>query len=393
MNAPVNPQAKDPIEGLLVAILVLCVGLPVLVWFLFHAEISTAFIALRKLQASLLVFDPEGQAMLRQWIAQANPETTTLKGIWESGAVAGHYARWLAVIGILAFGGWVFLKHPGVTKRFRQKHSLISLAERGLSIWPEIGPALALNLPSYSIDHPIYGMRMRPRDFGKKHQILVDAPALTDKMREGELVAVDDGARYVRIDRLKQIFTWQVGSEWPGIEELPRHERHLLVAFATQIADPDPKNARAQAIIKELARSARKAFLQREVALIQSPLAADLESQMLAHPKVQKLLNRHRYTKTVMMALLEAARENGVFPPAWFNWLKAVDRVLWYSLCDLGLYVASVEAAGVRAQYNAECAAGRPLPNLLLEPAVTGFIEYLDTVLPGEDDWAPGKKK
>jgi intracellular multiplication protein IcmP len=393
MSYPTNAPAKDPIEGLVVAILVLLVGLPLLVWFLFHAEISAAFIAVRKAQAALLFFDPEGQAMLRDWIARANPETTTLKGLWESGETAGYYARWVSVIAILSMGGYFFRKHPDVTSRFREKHSIRSLAERGLDQWPEIGPALALDIPSYSIDHPVYGMRMRPRDFGKKHGILVDASALTDRMREGELVAVDGGARYVRIDRLKQIYTWQVGAEWPGIEALPIHERHLLVAFATQIADPDPKNATAQLIIKELARSARQAFLKGDPSLIRSKRAASIEAKTMASAKVQAVIQRHRWTRTILMAMLEEARINGVLAPNWFNWLKAVDRVLWYALNDLGLYVASVEAAGTRAQYNAERAAGRALPSLLLEPAVTGFIEYLDTILPGEDDWAPGKPR
>lgn len=388
--SPAIPQ-KDPVQSLLVAILVLGVGAPVLLWVLFHEQIAFAFIELRKVQAAVLFFDPEGQALLRQWIAAANPETTTLKGLWESGATAGYYGRWVSVVGLLLVGGYVFSRHPSVTKRFRMKHSLASLAERGLSLWPEIGPALALDIPSYKIDHPVYGMRMRPRDFGKAHGIIVDTHALTDRMRDGELVAIDGGERYVRVDRLRQIYTWQVGNEWPGLEGLPAYERHLAVAFATQIADQDPKNARAQAIIKELARSARSAFLKGDPKIIASPLAASVEAEMMAHPRVQAVVARHRFTRTVMMGLLEACRDNGVFPPNWFNWLKAIDRVSWYALNDVGLYVSSVESAGVRAQFNAERAAGKPLPTLLLEPAVTGFIEYLDTILPGEDDWAPGK--
>jgi len=52
--------------------------------------------------------------------------------------------------------------------------------------------------------------------------------------------------------------------------------------------------------------------------------------------------------------MLEKARSNGVLPPNWFRWLKTVDRVTWYALNDLGLDVASVEAAGIRAHWLAE---------------------------------------
>ncbi|WP_157516657.1 hypothetical protein [Methylosinus sp. LW3] len=85
-----------------------------------------------------------------------------------------------------------------------------------------------------------------------------------------------------------------------------------------------------------------------------------------------KTMAAHGFTTPATMSVLLAARaEGGVLPPAQFNFLKLVDRRLWYALHSLG-YPADmfdpllhatplVEAIGARDHWAAELIAGAPL--------------------------------
>ncbi len=94
--------------------------------------------------------------------------------------------------------------------------------------------------------------------------------------------------------------------------------------------------------------------------------------------------NRHAYTHTVLMALLNAARlRAGVLAPGQFAWLKLVDRPLWYALSSLGFETEGVgrylhpnprvEAVGARDHWAVERAVGVPV----VEPSLDRAIDAL----------------
>ncbi|MDQ1090613.1 hypothetical protein QE400_000026 [Xanthomonas sacchari] len=96
---------------------------------------------------------------------------------------------------------------------------------------------------------------------------------------------------------------------------------------------------------------------------------------------VLRVIRAHGYKRTVLMAMLEAGRKGGVLPAAWFRWLKPVDRVTWYCLCDLGMQPSCVESAGARAQYLTERATGAPVLTPMVDSAINGLREYLNEVI------------
>jgi intracellular multiplication protein IcmP len=91
--------------------------------------------------------------------------------------------------------------------------------------------------------------------------------------------------------------------------------------------------------------------------------------------------DRHAWTHTALMSLLNAARlRAGVLPPAQFAWLKLVDRPLWYALHSLGFETDGIgrylhpnprpEAAGARDHWALERAVGRGIETPQFEQAI-----------------------
>jgi hypothetical protein len=99
------------------------------------------------------------------------------------------------------------------------------------------------------------------------------------------------------------------------------------------------------------------------------------------------IANRHAYTHTALMELLNQARlRGGVLARSQFAWLKLVDRPLWYALHSLGFETEGggrychpnprVEAVGARDHWAVERLAGEPV----IEPNMDRAIEALRKV-------------
>ena len=99
------------------------------------------------------------------------------------------------------------------------------------------------------------------------------------------------------------------------------------------------------------------------------------------------IANRHAYTHTVLMELLNTTRlRAGVLAPGQFAWLKLVDRPLWYALHSLGFETEGVgrylhpnprvEAIGTRDHWAVERLAGEPV----IEPSMDRAVDALRKV-------------
>ncbi|ACB97235.1 hypothetical protein Bind_3683 (plasmid) [Beijerinckia indica subsp. indica ATCC 9039] len=95
---------------------------------------------------------------------------------------------------------------------------------------------------------------------------------------------------------------------------------------------------------------------------------------------------KHGYTATMLMSALTQARlVSGVLAPAQFNFLKLVDRKLWFALHSLGFPTSGkslethpnprVEAIGARDHWSAERVFGAPLRHPSVDQAVEAIAE------------------
>jgi hypothetical protein len=94
--------------------------------------------------------------------------------------------------------------------------------------------------------------------------------------------------------------------------------------------------------------------------------------------KLERRLAQHAFVNTGMMSLLVEAREAGrVDSFANFNWVKEVDRTLWYCLDNVGRDVSFIECAGVYAHWTIEKIVGQPITHPEVTGAVDGLKKYL----------------
>lgn len=383
-------RGRQPTEGDNSGLMVMAAVLAMLgmLWLIAHEQISWVVMTVRLWEARLLSFDTEGQRMVYQWIASRHPRDATINELWQSGQVTGYYLRWIVIAILLPLFAWMFMKHPGRSLQFNRRFGILSLARSQTGLYPAMAPMLDMDLLNTSIDDPIHGMRMRPRDYAKRYGMVKPMVEIaTDHPRDD--LDVVDARTVILLKRSREVFAKQLGAEWRGIghEQLPAYERALLVAFATQAAALDDKaNDLSEKITNELAAGAVQAFKTGDATKIVSKTADAMQDAVMAAPAVQRVLRRHGFRRTVLMGMLEEARKGGVLNPARFRWLKAVDRVTWYCLTDMGMHPSSVESAGVRAQYQIEVAANGPVLTPMIESAVNGLRMYLDEV--SEDDKA-----
>jgi hypothetical protein len=190
------------------------------------------------------------------------------------------------------------------------------------------------------------------------------------------------GGWTLREARAEEVLAAQLGPPWAAGAALPSHVRALAGLFALRVVsftteddgEADRLKNRAFARLRALARSAadHRAGGYLPTAAAYERTIQDTAPFLNAAP-IRALVARHAYSHTVLLRLLAEARLGGVLPPALFNWLKGVDRPLWYTLSALGRRVPFVEALGAVAHYQAELEAGVALYPPAVEAAVEGL--------------------
>lgn len=375
---PIGNTRDDEFLWIMVAIFVLGIA----TWVFGHEKISAFVMKVRAFETHLLVFDSEARDALRDWIATTHPRDVTFNELWQSGMAAGRSLRWVVLVIVTGLFGFLIYRSPDRSTKYTQSYQTDSLAMQESSEWPVVKPVLGQKIINIPLNDPINGMRQLPRDYGRRHGMIVPIAGLGDQDDPANIELLDHKDA-MRLDRARAIFAKQLGKVWQGVPALRGYERALFAACAAQINND---NDLAQHIINDLALSYLRARKEKKVVLINSIRAQKAMHQYGNTQVVKRIVGRHAYNRTVLMSMLMKARENGVLPAAWFRWLKTVDRVTWYALNDLGLDVASVEAAGVRAHWLAETMAKTPIVNPMIEPALVGLKTYLGEIIDVEDE-------
>lgn len=238
--------------------------------------------------------------------------------------------RWVMFVPMGGLFAWyahrVWKAQPA--KNLRRTLDRRKIIESEVRIWPWIAPVVKLDLVAQPIHEGRWAMARTPVDFARKYRLL-------------------DG-REVNKLRTEKFFSSQLGKLWEGPDRLPRHVRALFACFIAQ-ACRDKDGARDG--LRTLALS--HADGKPDYAFVQPLLDKHLGDERLA-----PLFRNHAYAVTVLCAALELARSNGVLPPAYFLWLRPLNRPLWYALNNVGRRTPFCDAAGVHAHYLAEKVAG-----------------------------------
>lgn len=365
---------RDPLDGLW--LLALAILAPVAVWWLWSEVLVGWGFRLKLAELALLQRFGVHGALIAELAAALQgaltaPDRITFDAFVFGLEGVGRYLRWPLAAGLAGLGGALLWWHPA--GRFRRRFDLRRLAESMKDPWPFALHALRrgnLNLP---LDHPMWGMALSSEAFLRRH----------------DLLEASDAGWSLREARAEAVFAVQLGPPW---REAPVHARALagllalrVVALTAPTAEAERLKRRAFALWATLARAAAD-----HPAGDYCPPAAAFAQVMhetepvLRDEALTPLLAGHAYTATVLLRLLAAARTGGVLPPALFNWLKGMDRPLWYALSSLGRRLPFVEAAGAIAHYHAERAAGFARPAPAVDRALDGLWREVLMLAPPE---------
>lgn len=343
-------QSHDPATEMLWVLM----GIFIVVFvikLLFGDQLVAAFLMLRKGWVDLfsLVLHTKGLHHAKLAIETYDPKEWTGRDLSQLSMTLRPYM--IVPLGGI-FGGYaysVWKKNP--TNSYRRVHSRQTLCQSEVRQWPWISPILGLDLVKESIDSGKWAMAKTPLAFARHYQLLDDGKTLNQK-------------------RAEKLFASQLGALWDGPEKLRPHVRALFACFIAQ-ACRDKDGARDGLRALALGMASKK---------VDYSFVDPLLKQHYNDPRVQAFLGKNAYVTTVMCAAVAAARATGVLPPAYFVWLRPVDRSLWYALNGVGRRTPFCETAGIHAHRLAEDVAGHAIERPYVIEAVKGLDKALRDV-------------
>lgn len=334
---------------------VACLGFSVELWWLLHARISAAVLAWKHAELQLIGQFTDYYAPLDANVVGADPATVTGAAIWRLFTYVGGAVRWPAAGLLAALALLVLLCAP--SRRFRRKLDLDTL------------PFAQSVLHRYAT--AFVGRRqdmVAPRIEGgpRPSDVALHAP-------EWIRAHAWDPRRGYRQDWARRELACQLGPVWAGVERAAPHVRCLFAGFALHAAR---HREDAACFLGELAEALPHTKGDQVPELPGAVVAqADLilRDPALAGPCAE-VAACHAFQSTALLGVLAHARKRaGVMAPAQFNWLKLVDRRLWYALHSLGMSNPYVEARGARDHHAAECLLGEPIHAPSIDRAALGL--------------------
>jgi len=406
MRSQPHPRATWPSSddntgfNLIVIFLGCCVG-GYFLWTCYHSEISASVMALRHHEIAFIQHFTDRYDLADQQMAAADLNGVTLRDLYRISYAVGIFFRIPATVFMLLFAAICTVRAaPARYKRAFDLDGLIreqaasfrtsaAFVRRHLRLLPPAGacPRIGSGAGSQAGQRPDSGaetgsaasVEPRPADYALSPEewIARFATAL-----DGDF---DEAAA-------RRALVRQLGPRWRGLQEASPQVRCLFAAFALHLAE---RRREALGLLGNLSASLANSDQDKPegpdtpLALPESVVpGADilLGDGELATPALA-IANRHAYTHTALMELLNQARlRGGVLAPGQFAWLKLVDRPLWYALHSLGFETEGfgrychpnprIEALGARDHWAVE----RLVGEALIEPSLDRAIEVLRKV-------------
>ena len=417
MRPQPNPRATwpsgDDNGGFYLIIILVCgCAFAYMLWSNYHGLISTAVMALHHQEIGVIRHFTSRFAKLDRQMAHADPNGVTLRDLYALARDVGTFFRIPASILMLLLAAVCMVR--AAPSRFRRAFDLdglireqaaffrttMAFAGRHLRLVPLRGSDLSRGLqPSHGSDTS-HGSPAGPlpADYALTPAEWIarfapgrtGAPARTDGTGR-DSSSPPESADDVGFDAAaaRHALTLQLGPPWTGLDRASPPVRCLVAVFALHLAE---RRREALRLLGELSAALgpvgedKPEGPERPLAVSDHAAAqADmvLRDSALARPTLA-LLQRHAYTHTALMTLLNEARlKSGVLSPGQFAWLKLVDRPLWYALHSIGFETEGfgrymhpnprVEAIGARDHWAVERIAGEPV----VEPSLDRAIDAL----------------
>lgn len=339
-------------------------------WHRYHPQIAASVIAVQHGQLRIAGHFAGGSAGLDREVRALDPASVSARTLYRLCHETGSYLRVPAalVIAVLA----VLCHARNAPSRFTTVHTLDTLMRVQAKVFPTIAAFVDRDLRPT----PISPGAPRPLDAALHPREWVDRYA---RRPGGGFDA----------DAARQELTRQLGPLWRGAGDASPLVRCLLAAFVLHAAR---EREAARAFLGDFSRSLAPASKHgpggpAPALGVPAHITAEADRILQRHDlrDLLRIADRHAFTVPALMTLLcEARRRGGVLAPAQFNFVKLIDRRVWYALHALGFPVEDgaeetampnprAEAAGARDHWAAECAQGQPLFVPALDRAVAAL--------------------
>lgn len=326
--------------------MILTIVIFVLMWFSFHAGISASLVKIRAAQLDLIGMFWDQASVISQTIKQYDPSKINISLLTQILSASGSYTRWIYMPFMVFFLVYVMFNAP--LDKFKKVHTMASLKEQEVKVWPYIAPTVGLELVKGDILKGKWAVAQTEREFTSKHGLLDE---------RGELIR----------EKASKVFSSQLGEPWSGYANLKPYQKGIFAGLMLFI-EGDRKGA-------------EKWFGEMAVAFKNGDSDysfADTIYQKYANSKyLAGTLQRHFYVNTVFATLFQLAKVDGVAASSLFVWLKPTDRRLWYTLNAVGGYAFFVECSGIMSHWLAEKSLGDPIITPATKTAVDGLHEAL----------------
>lgn len=269
---------------------------------------------------------------------------------------------------LICIGFFYHIYKRNAQMHYNHPHSMQSLLNQEKLNWNQIMPIVDLNLIKQDVLKGPWAMGLTPLQFVRKND-LIDIETVADRKSPWKT----EGVKKMKLREKKalDVFRDQMGPLWEGVQQLQGHRRALFALFLARI-EHDSKSA------AELTQDLAISYTQGtpDFTLVGPLLKKHSQSKVAA-----RCIQNHAYVLTVLGAMLELARTDGVLASSDFIWLKPIDRELWYMLNNIGRQTAFCEVAGPWSHLIAEKELGRPLFRPIVDKAVTSLEEALSKIL------------
>ncbi len=320
------------------------------IWRVYHTQIATALIWPYWLFFQLIDGFTQYFAPLRDWTANVNLSAVRWADISELYDIMGRYQRWLFLPISLFFAwhiGFIVSKRDNSLKRVMGFNDLIKYQT---SEWGSIG--MSYNFDPSKITEGPWAPSMQPMEWIQKY-------------------AIDEKTRLIDRERVRINLLDQLGAQWTAYIDQPYYVRVIIASLACHLIHE--RDAGIGILDRVGISLAHTGGISKEIVAE----ADALMTQPKYYEPVNAIMRRHAYVATAMLSLFSKAKsESGIIASAEFRWLKGIDRTLWYALNGLGRHTTWVEAAAIKAHWEIECRAAKPINQPSIDQAVQAVHDY-----------------
>lgn len=301
----------------------------------FAVYINRVYAAIMHFELSVFGMFSHNATALKNQLMHTDVANISFSGLMSLNNQVGLLLRLPAAItlGCLIFA--VMLLHP--KKLFNVYYDMAKLAKKMVNHFKHITPVIDEHLEQTSSKEGVWASALSSSDFINQYGLYDNDSKIDDNKLEQQLIK-------------------QLGQRFSAFDSLSIEEQILFTVFALRVAG---KDAKAQSLLEKASTNN-----------IDHKALNILSQSVLKHPEVSAICQKHAYVRTLLCGLLVKARSTGILATASFLWLKTKDRMLWYTLNNVGRQAMFIEGAAAYSHWQTEHAIGFKVDTPLLEQLI-----------------------